>query len=450
VQEPRRAPAFVRALCLLGLLGGAWLFGRAGNTTAKLGWPDFEFFYKAGASLLERGSLDPGYDITAVGQVQPRGRLDWYLPFTSRLMTLLAWLPQRQAGQIWLALNLVAMLATVRLVGRHFAGLPPADWPVTQLLPFFALGLFWYWEFRLIQIDNLALLLMVGSFVCWRRGHTKTAGFWLGLAVLIKLVPMLLVIWFALKRQYRAVATALATVVLAGPVADAVVFGPADAVDIYRSWAGAAVRDASHAGLIAAQREMDWRNQGLGAVACRWLHPTDYNTRFDNDPRQRPPREKYTLNVANLSQRQVTAVVMAAEGLLLAGLLWLGRHGVRRLNEWALRVEWALFMTAMLWFMPVMRSYHVMWAYPLIAVLGGAIHHHGVAHWWSLIAWLALIGVAASQMTAFWMESGAGGAILGATLGLGVAGVVLRWKEAVSGGKQVDQGRRARGLMIFR
>jgi hypothetical protein len=107
-------------------------------------------------------------------------------------------------------------------------------------------------------------------------------------------------------------------------------------------------------------------------------------------------------------------------------------------------------VTAMLWFMPVMRSYHVMWAYPLIAVLGGAIHHHGVAHWWSLIAWLALIGVAASQMTAFWMESGAGGAILGATLGLGVAGVVLRWKEAVSGGKQVDQGRRARGLMIFR
>jgi hypothetical protein len=72
---------------------------------------------------------------------------------------------------------------------------------------------------------------------------------------------------------------------------------------------------------------MDWRNQGMGAVMCRWLHPTNYNTRFDNDPRQRPAPEVYRLNVANLSPRQVSAVVLVIEGLLLGGLLWLGRRG---------------------------------------------------------------------------------------------------------------------------
>lgn len=439
-REVRRAPRFVRLLCLLALLGGVWLFARAGNTTAKSGWPDFEFFYKAGVSLLERGSLDAGYDLAPEGQLQARGRLDWYLPFTSRLMTLLAWMPQRQAGQVWLALNVVALLATVRLVGRHFTGLPAPDWAVTQLLPVAALALFWWWEFRLLQINNLTLLLMVGSFVSWRSGRPKTAGLWLGLAVLIKIVPLLLVVWFALKRQFRTVAAALATIVLAGPVADAVVFGASDAGDIYRSWVRAAVHEASHSGLIAAQREMDWRNQGMGAVMCRWLHPTNYNTRFDNDPRQRPAPEVYRLNVANLSPRQVSAVVLVIEGLLLGGLLWLGRRGARGLNVWALRVEWALFVTAMLWFMPVMRSYHVIWAYPLVALLAGAIHHHGVAHWWSLIAWAALLGLVGSQATAVWMESGAGGAILGAVLGLGVPAVLLR--RRVGGAVQSKESER--------
>jgi hypothetical protein len=442
----RRAPGFVRVLCLFGLLGGVWLFAKGGNTTAKLHWPDFEFFYAAGTSLLERGTIDPGYDVTPAGRVEVRGRLDWYLPFTSRLMTLLAWLPQTRAARVWLAFNLVCMLALVRLVGRHFAGLPPSDWAVTQLLPMLALGLFWYWEFRLIQIDNLTLLLMVGSFVSWRQGDTKAAGLWLGLAVLIKVVPLLLVGWFVLKRQFRTVAVALATVVLAGPLADAVIFGPAGAWDIYRSWAHTVMHDASHAGLIAAEREMDWRNQGLGAVACRWLHPTDYNTRFDNDPRQTPSREKLMLNVAKLSHQQVVRIVLAVQALLLVGLIWLARRPAARLGPWALRLEWALFMTAMLWFMPVMRSYHMIWAYPLVAVLAGAIHHHGVAHWWSLIAWLALIGVVASQLTAFWMESGAGGAILGGALALGVAAVLLRarvgsmeWR-VVSGEWRVGQG----------
>jgi hypothetical protein len=107
---------------------------------------------------------------------------------------------------------------------------------------------------------------------------------------------------------------------------------------------------------------------------------------------------------------------------------------------WALRVEWALFVTAMLWFMPVMRSYHVIWAYPLVALLAGAIHHHGVAHWWSLIAWAALLGLVGSQATAVWMESGAGGAILGAVLGLGVPAVLLR--RRVGGAVQSKESER--------
>ena len=120
-------------------------------------------------------------------------------------MTLVAWLPQKQAGLVWLVLNVAAMFATLRLVGRHLVSLPPQDWPVTQLVPFFVLFLFWWWEFRLNQINNLTLLLLLGGFVCWQRGQHRASGLWLGLAVLIKVTPALLLVWFALKRQYRVV-----------------------------------------------------------------------------------------------------------------------------------------------------------------------------------------------------------------------------------------------------
>lgn len=391
------APRFVRRLCLLGLLAGGAALAQVGARAVVRGWPDFEYFYKAGTSLVARGTLDPGYDMEPGHRIVPRGGIDWYLPFVPRLMAGLAWLPPTPAGLIWLALNLTALAGTLRLVGRRLTGLPPVDWPVTQLVPFFMLFLFWWWEYRLNQIDVLTLLLMTGSFACWRWGRPWTGGFWLGLAMLIKLTPGLLVVWFLLKRQFRVVAAALVTVALAGPLADVVVFGPRSAWDAYRGWAERALVCGSQRGLILAQREMDWRNQALGAVASRWLHATNYATHYDNDPRlSRDPRVR-TLNVADLRPATVAGLVTAVQMASLAALLWLLRRPACGLTEWQLRLEWALCLLAMLWFMPVLRAYHFVWTYPLVAVLAGAAHHRGWRDRWTRITLGCLTLVVTAQ-----------------------------------------------------
>ena len=447
--ETRAAPVGVRVICLAGLAAGAlglmWIGGRA----AAGGWPDFEYFYKAGASLLERGGLDPGYDVSLAGQVTERGSIPWYLPFVSRIMTLVAWLPQKQAGLVWLVLNVAAMFATLRLVGRHLVSLPPQDWPVTQLVPFFVLFLFWWWEFRLNQINNLTLLLLLGGFVCWQRGQHRASGLWLGLAVLIKVTPALLLVWFALKRQYRVVGLALLTIVLAGPMGDLAVFGPARTVDSYRSWFERAVADGSQRGLILSQRELDWRNQGLGAVASRWLHATDYSTRFDNEPRFGGDNVERTINVVNLSRVNVARIVMAIQGLSLVALVWLARRPAGRLSSWRLRLEWALFLMAMLWFMPVMRAYHVIWAYPAVAVLAGAVHYHGLRHWWSLMTLATLALAAAVQVMSAvpaegalpWLPPHAGGVILAVVVALAVPTIVLTLRIGRGQAKLPDKSR---------
>jgi hypothetical protein len=408
------APPWIRRLCLLVLAGVIAWFAQVGGLQIALGNPDFEYFYKAGAWLLNHGTLDRGYDVVG-GHLQPRGTLDWYWPCVPRLMTLFALLPFQVAGFVWLGANLAAMLSTLRLMGRHLSGLPPQDWPVTQLLPLLLLTPYWLWEFRLNQIDNLTLLLLVGTMVCWQGGRRRLAGFWLGLAVVLKLTPGLLVLWFVLKRQFRTAAAALLTVALAGPVADLIALGPAQTVAAYRAWTDHALTRGSHRGLILMQRETDWRNQGLGAVLSRWLHPTSYNTRFDNDPRIRsdeadlPPR---TLNVLSLPLSTVATISTIIVVATLAGLLWLARRPAGQLTLWQLRFEWALFILVMLWLMPVMRRYHMIWALPTLSLLAAGVHYRGRANGWSKFALLCMAVAWVAQITLLYRPLEAAGTIL--------------------------------------
>ena len=392
------APRGVRRACLCALLLFAAYLAVLGGMAIGRRAPDFEYFYRAGAYLLEYGQLDQGMERTPSGALQPRGTIDWYLPFVSRLMTLIAWLPWPAAGGLWLAVNLTAFFAVLVLLGRHVMGLPPQDWPVTLLLPVLLLGLFWHWEFRLNQIDVLTLLLVVASFVHWQQGRGALGGFWLGLAALVKLTPLLLVVWYALKRQFRTAAIALLTVAVAGPVADVVVFGPAYAGDAYRRWLRAALADGSHRGLVLRQKEMDWRNQGLGAVASRWLHPTNYALHFDNDPRIRTHKRPAMMNVVDLPLTTIAGLVSGAVGAALAGLLWLTRRPARALSTWQLRAEWALVVLAMLWLMPVLRRYHLIMLLPALAVLASGVHYAGRRRAWSKLALGGIGGVVACQL----------------------------------------------------
>ncbi len=420
---PPVAPARVRLLCAILLVGFAAHLVVFGAIAISRRAPDFGYFYSAGAHLLTQGELDRGVERLPNGQIEVRGTIEWYLPFVSRLMTLLAWLPFGAAGPLWLTLNVVAFFTTVALLGRHLMGLPPQDWPVTLLLPVVLLGLFWHWEFRLNQIDTLTLLLVVASFVHWQQRRQKLAGFWLGLAVLLKVTPMLLVVWFALKRQFKTVGVALVTIFLAGPVGDLIVFRPAYTLDAYRQWFHTAVTTGSHRGLILDQKEMDWRNQGLGAVASRWLHPTNYALHFDNDPRIKTYKTPATMNVAALSRATVAAIVIALAGLSVAGLLWLVRRPASALSLWQLRAEWALFLLAMLWLMPVLRRYHLILLLPAVAVLASGVHYAGPRRGWSRLALAAIGGVVLCQFSVLTRELPESG--------------ILRWLDGVLGADDV-------------
>lgn len=389
IDPPPLAPPPVRVAATIGFSILVLTLFQIGQEWALAHLPDFDYFYQGGWWLGRHGVFDPGYDVSATGERIARGTIEWYLPFVHRFMTLWTWIPdftlfgvavsgQSVSSILWLLFNLTVFICTIRLIGRNLVGLPPRDWMVTQLLPILATILFWHWEFRLNQIDNLTLLLLVGSFVCWRRGRWGAAGLWVGLATLLKVTPGLLIVWFLLKRQYRVVAAAGLTMALAGPVADLIAFRDVSFVaDRYQAWVAAAVGKTSHRALIMNDYEMDWRNQSVSATASRLLHPTNYATHFDNDPSitYGDHEEPRYINVTNLSRATISGIVMGVMILSLLGLLWLGRTPADRMSEWHLRFEWALFVLAMLWFMPIMRRYHLIWTLPTVSLLFAGVHY---------------------------------------------------------------------------
>jgi hypothetical protein len=226
-------------------------------------------------------------------------------------------------------------------------------------------------------------------------------------------------------------------------VADLATFGPATTYDAYRAWIGRAVSSGSHRGLILEQRETDWRNQGLGVVLSRWLSRTNYATHFDNEPRAQaqievdPPPPRY-LNVVDLPPARVAQITNVIVLVSLGGLLWLARHPARRLSVWQLRLEWALFVLAMLWFMPVMRRYHMIWAFPILSVLCGLVHYvGGIRSRWSrltlgvlLLTLLAQVSLLSTDVEALGLSAPlraaeAAGAILACVALLAVPAVLM-------------------------
>lgn len=413
-----QAPRIVRWIALLGILIVLQQLGALSAVQLEQPIPaDFEYFYKAAHALVHQGVSDPGFDVTPTGARVSRGMLDWYWPIVPRLMSPLSLLPLKTAGQLWALLNLVMLFAILRMLGREISGFPPSDWPVTQLVPLLLLLIFWCWEFRLNQIDTLTLFLLVISFVSFQRLQPVRAGFWLGLAVLIKITPGLVLGWFLLKRQFRTVAAALFTILLAGPLADTVVFGPGGARELYENWIRKAVTRGSHRGLIVHQLEMDWRNQALGAVASRWLHRTNWETHFDNEPRIANTWPARYMNLVDLPREIVAMIVVGLLAISLVGLAVLMRHPAHESTPWQLRLEWALCVLAMLWFMPVMRRYHMIWTLPALTVIGPAVHWLGLQRWWSRFVLLIIACLPLVQISLLWHEFEARGVLL-LTVGL--------------------------------
>jgi hypothetical protein len=156
-------------------------------------------------------------------------------PPTSVLLALpFAYLDYPDATLAWNLASIVAFGASLVIIARGLGiRLPP--WGIFPIVALCMVCNPFRQQVIQGQLNAVLLLLITGAWAADRSGRPTLAGSLLGVATAIKLFPGLLIVHFALRRQWRAVAAGIATFVGLTALTVAIL-----GVDAYRGY----VRDA--------------------------------------------------------------------------------------------------------------------------------------------------------------------------------------------------------------
>lgn len=222
--------------------------------------PDFLAHWTGGHMVLhDSGRL---YDPASQGAVQHNearsGSFSWFVspPFVAALYLPLALLPFRFAALVWLAISVLALLVSFRLLkewaprlfGRSgvtvFVGLASIE-PIFELL---GSG----------QDSALILLLLISGTGALARGRVVLGGTILGLAVLKPQLVLFVPVVLLVRREWRGLAAFSATALAACTASVAMV-----GVDGVNDWVHALTSDRYSAAVTAGQA---WKMASLPAL----------------------------------------------------------------------------------------------------------------------------------------------------------------------------------------
>lgn len=174
------------------------------------------------------------------------------------------------------------------------------------------------------QVNLFLLFLALSAFALFREGRSRWGGLALAVAASVKAAPVLLVGYLLYRRRWKDVAWTAAWLVILNAVVPALAFGPAEALEQWRSWRTVAARE------IADPASAHRLNQSLLAAANRVV--------------AEPEAAKLAF--------------YGAAGLLALGLALAFRGGGSELRSRRAAGEWAISLVAMTLVTPLAWKAH--------------------------------------------------------------------------------------------
>ncbi|MEK6284485.1 MAG: glycosyltransferase family 87 protein [Acidobacteriota bacterium] len=264
---------------------------------------DFPVYYAAGRSLLN-GRADLYSPDFALGRV-----MDYrYPPFFLVALAPLWVLPYSVAAYIWYVLSVLEIAGCVLIISRTFPALRLSKmlWLVVAL----AVSQHFVMALHYGNAHLLATFFLFASLYCFLRKKDVAAAALMALAITIKLTPVLLLPYFAVKRRWKLLA-AVGVFLIAINVAPSLYFGFRGNTELLRSW---------YHHVVASQEFHEDNgpiNLSLKGQLRRYLSTVDYSQRVDFDA-QYP-----AINFASLPRDKVDVAWAVIAAGLFAGVLLL-------------------------------------------------------------------------------------------------------------------------------
>lgn len=239
------------------------------------------------------------------GQISSELGVHNYLPAFTLLATPISLLPLPVAVSAFVAVSLIAFAWTAHELDRRLLGRSPEAAGRLGLTPgVVALLLMLPYIHTCAVLGALGLLLNALIVLAWlhgERGREGIAGALLGLATLVKLLPGVLIVMFAIRRRGRVVSAAAITLVAGGVGLPAAAIGWQETVRQHAAFYERAVVGHSAMSTILADKPIkaNFSNNALPIVLRRLLSPV--NAGKDDQP------ELY-VNIADLPRPAIAAL----------------------------------------------------------------------------------------------------------------------------------------------
>ncbi|MFY9610058.1 MAG: glycosyltransferase family 87 protein [Blastocatellia bacterium] len=274
---------------------------------------DFPVYYAAGRSLLN-GRSDLYSPDFAAGRV-----MDYrYPPFFLLALAPLWLMPYAGAAYIWFLLQVSQIIGCV-VVLRRVLGAAQLTWKI-WLISALGVGQYYVMVLHYGNAHLIALFLLFAAFYCAFKNKKLRGAAAMSLAITIKLTPVLLLPFFALRRK-RDFLLLVGALLIAVNLSPAAYFGFNQNGELLRTWYNHVIADQEF------HETNGPINLSLKGQLRRYFTQVDYGQRIDGDV-QYP-----AINVASMSAQQTDAVWMIIAAIVFASALavvW--KSSRRRLN----------------------------------------------------------------------------------------------------------------------
>lgn len=310
---------------------------------------DFTALYENSSHAIQTGILS---DPESLGYYPPSGR-----PI---LMTL-AIFPLRLAAALWFIMAVFIEGISLYLLVTHLLPNKPKDpWLIAALSALAVIP----WLSADLSGGNISALILgsvVISYYFYRKNRPWLSGLILGLGIAVKFLPIFLIFFYAIKRQWKMTIIACIMTLAVAIIPGSIVFGPRDFAHSWKVWSDSAfsIRTAK---FMILEGQLSYVNQSWANVLLHTFHPV--NTGHRDKP--------FYVNITNIPRQDILKIwyaLMAISAFLWVFLIWPRKGDTTEM----LALHFPMVCIPMLWFSPHVMSYYMTILLPAIVFLFWAL-----------------------------------------------------------------------------